>query len=106
MSRNIKQVELEVADNYKIGIQNAITAKAPEKSILCLKYLYFGISEMGLLSHEDAYNQIIEDSKKLRDITDFSEENICQVMYGGDRGQMEHEYQEAIEIKDSLDDYF
>ncbi len=106
MLRNIRQAEQEVEINYNTGIKNAVTAGAPDKSTRCLKYLYFGISETSLLSHEDAYNQIIEDSRKVRDMTDFSEENICQVMYGGDREQMEYDYQEAIGMKEALDDYF
>ncbi|MBI2106339.1 hypothetical protein HYT56_05905 [Candidatus Woesearchaeota archaeon] len=97
-------LETEVSDNYQLGIQNSIRNNAPEKSQLVLKYLYMGIVDGEILSHESVRTQVLEDSRKLAKITDFSEDNICEVMYNGDIEQMDFDYNEAVQIQDILDD--
>ena len=94
----------EICNNYRKGIENAVRAHAPEKSQLILKYLYMGIVDGEILTHESVTDQILEDSRHLANITDFSEENICRVMYGGDSEQMNHDYKDAVSIRERLDD--
>ncbi len=96
--------DMEISGNYRKGIENAIRAHAPEKSLLVLKYLYMSIVDGEILTHESVTNQILEDSRHLANITDFSEKNICRVMYGGDSKQMNRDYKDAVSIREMLDD--
>ena len=97
-------LETEISNNYRTGIQNAIRNNAPDKSQLVLKYLYMGVLDDEILTHESARVQVLEDSRHLAKMTDFTEDNVCKTMYGGDKEQMDWDYNEAVQIQEMLDD--
>lgn len=91
----------EIMNNYRAGLENAIRANASEKSILILKYWHNRFID---LTHEPALQEeVLNMSKNLANLTDFSEENICTVMYSGNEEQMDCDYEDAVQIREILD---
>ena len=98
-----KDLEIDISNNYIKAIKNAIRSKAPEKSLLVLKYLYMHIIDGEILTHESAKAQVLECSKQLARMTDFTEDNICKIMYDGDEEQMDWDYNEAVQMQGAND---